>query len=148
MASNPLIAQGSLNRLRGSIVVTDIPALNVTASYLGKAGIGLALEGEATVFIPTMTGAVQSGEPYMMVMLTVNLLKSQSLADQYKQQMEKNSNIGDLMVTADASTLSKYPLVNCGISGVRELTFSGEDAGYVVMIKGYYSINSDMWALA
>jgi hypothetical protein len=31
----PLVPQGFLNRVRGALSVTDVPALNITASYLG-----------------------------------------------------------------------------------------------------------------
>ena len=37
--ANNLVLQGVLNRLRGSVVVADAPELNVTAPFLGKAGI-------------------------------------------------------------------------------------------------------------
>ena len=86
--ANPLVAQGTLNRILGSVVWPSFSALNVTSSFLGKQGIRLALEGESTLFIPTMTGAVTSPEPYMMIGLTINLLKTQSLAAQYKSQLK------------------------------------------------------------
>lgn len=145
MAANPLIAQGTLNRIRGSVVVANIAALNVTAPFLGKEGIGLALEGESTTFIPTMTGAVTSGEPYMMASVTIALLKTQSLAAQYKKQMENLSTIGDITVHPDASTLPTYTIVNCAIESVREMKFSGEDAGFIVTIKGYYVTNNALF---
>ena len=147
MATNPLVAQGTLNRLRGSVVWPAFPALNVTAPFLGQEGIGLTLEGETTVYLPSMTGAVRSGEPYQMIALSMNLLKTQALADAYKRKMESDSALGDGTVRPDASTLSPYPLVNCSIEGVRPLSFAGRDAGFVVSVKGYYLINSDMWNL-
>lgn len=147
MATNPLVAQGSLNRLRGGVGVTDIPALNVTAPYLGKAGITLALEGEATTIIPTLTGTVISGEPYQMCAVTVNLLKTQDLANQWKLQQETLTAIGDIVVTPDASSLGTYPITNCAITGVRELTFAGEDPVMAVTIRGYYAINNSLWDL-
>ena len=55
---NPLIEQGSLNRIKASVVWNDNADLNVTAPYLGAAGIRLGLDGGTTVFLPTMTGAV------------------------------------------------------------------------------------------
>lgn len=147
MATNPLVDQGTLNRLRGSVVLDDHAELNITAPYLGEEAIRLALEGEATTYINTLTGAVTSPEPYQVCTLTVNLLKTQSLSDQYKKQMETDSRIGNLTVRPDSSTLSPYPLINCAIESVRELSFNGRDAGYVVTIKGYYNINSSLWNL-
>jgi hypothetical protein len=145
MASNPLIAQGTLNRLRASVVWASNASLNVTAPYLGREGIRLALEGETTTFINTMTGAVTSPEPYQVVNLTINLLKTQGLASVYKAQMELTALIGDGTVYPDASTLPTYSLINCAIQSVRELSFAGEDAGWVVVVKGYYLINSSLW---
>lgn len=145
MAANPLVDQGVLNRLKASILLNDFPELNVTPSYLGKMGIKLALEGESTTYLPTMVGGVVSQEPYQLCTVTAELLKSQPLADSWKQQMESDSAIGDVVVRGDAQTLSVYQLTNCSIMGVRELDFAGGDAGYVISIRGYYAINQNLW---
>lgn len=147
MASNPLIAQGTLNRLRGNVVITNSPELNVTASFLDQAGISLALEGETTVQIPTLTGIVQSPEPYQMISVTIALLKTQSLSNLWKQRMELNSNIGPIVVTPDASSLGNYNADNCSIQSVSPLTFAGRDAGWVVTVKGIYYVNNSLWDL-
>lgn len=143
--ANPLVSQGTLNRLRGSVVWNDHPELNVTAPFLGKDGIGLTLNGEATQFYETMTGAVTSPQPYQSITLTMNLLKTQPLSDAYKARQELLALLGDGVVRPDSAQLSPYQLVNCSIEGVAPLKFSGEDAGYVVTIKGYYNINSSLW---
>jgi len=143
--ANPLVSQGTLNRLRGSVTWDDHPELNVTASFLGKEGIGLALDGEATAFFPTLTGAVTSPEPYQMITLTIALLKTQSLADSYKLQQETLALLGNGTVRPDASTLSPYSLVNCSIEGVAPLKFSGENPDFMVTVKGYYQINNSLW---
>lgn len=143
--SNPLITQGTLNRLQASVTWPDYPALNVTASYLGKEGVRLALDGNSTTFLPTMTGAVTSPEPYQMLTLTINLLKTQGLAGQYKNQMETLSLLGNGTVRPDTTSLPSYSIVNAAIESVRELNFSGEDAGFAVTIRGYYLINSSLY---
>jgi len=148
MATNPLIAQGTLNRLRGSLVITDHSSLNVTAPYLGKEGIGLSLEGDATGILPTMTGTVTSPEPYQICSVSVNLLKTNGLAARYKAQMEDNSVLGDITVIPDTSSLPNYPLRNCAIQSVQPLKLNGEDAGFTVNITGYYVINNSLWDLA
>ncbi|MES2048854.1 MAG: hypothetical protein V4447_10665 [Pseudomonadota bacterium] len=145
--SNPMIPQGTLNRLRGSVNFVSNPQLNVTAPYLGKAGISITLEGESTAFIPAMTGAVTSAEPFMMASVEVNLLKTQGLASVYKARMESNSLIGDIVVTPDASTLTTFGITNCAIESVKPLQLNGEDAGFVATIKGTYFINNDAWNL-
>ena len=143
--ANPLIVQGSLNRLRASVVWNDFPSLNVTASYLGKDGITLALDGESTAFINTMTGAVTSPEPYQMITLTLNLLKTQGLAGLYKSQVETSALLGNGVVRPDSLALPAYDITNCAIESVRELKFSGEDAGFAVTVKGYYLVNSSLY---
>jgi hypothetical protein len=145
MASNPLIDQGTLNRLISSVVVDSDPGLNVTPPYLGKEGVSIALEGETTTFINTMTGAVTSPEPYQVVSVTINLLRTQNLAAVYKAQMELLATIGGITVYPDTTTLPTYSFINCAIQSVRELKINGEDAGWVVNIKGYYLINSSLW---
>lgn len=139
---NPLVDQGTLNRIRASIIWPSFPNLNVTAPYLGRNGLSLSLDGETTVFLPTMTGAVTSAEPYMMVTCTIHLLKSQGLAALYKAQMELNSLIGNGVVRGDATTLPPYQITNCAIYTVRELGFAGADADFGVTIRGYYNVNS------
>ena len=144
-SGNPLIAQGTLNRVRGSVVWSSFPTLNVTASYLGKKGIRLALQGESTLYIGTMTGAVTSPEPYMMIEVTLNLLKSQALSNSYKQQMETSSAIGNGTVRPDAFGLGVYGIVNCSIKSVQPMDFSGESADFDVVIGGYYLVNSSLF---
>lgn len=148
MASNPQIAQGTLNRLRGSVVVPAFPSLQVTAPFLGKQGISLSFQGEAAEQIPTMTGTVVSDLPYQMATISIALLKTQSLSSVWEAQRQSQSAIGSVTVTPDTSAHPTYTIENCSIGSVRELSFSGDDAGYVVTVNGYYQINNDNWNLA
>lgn len=147
MATNPLIPQGVLNRLRANVVWNAFPSLNVTASFLAKAGISLGLEGESVAYIPTLTGAVTSPEPYMNITMVMALLKSQSLSNSYKSQLESNALLGNCVVYPDTTTLGPYQLTNCSIKSIGEQSFAGEEAAYMVRIGGYYLINSDVWNL-
>ena len=147
MAANPLVDQGTLNRIRGSLVLAAFPNLNVTAAFLGKAGISVGLQGESTLFIPTMTGAVTSPEPYMIATVTINLLKTQQLATLYKQRMELDARVGDVQIIPDATNFPNYDFFNAAISSVREMSMAGEDAGFVVSMQGYYNVNSNLWNL-
>ena len=142
-----LVPQGTLNRLRASISVPSNTVLNITSPFLGKAGIRLGFEGQATVFIDTMTGRVISEEPYLSVQITANLLKTNALGPQYKVQMEQDSAIGNITVRPDSSSLPAYDFINCAIQSVRELDFAGTDASYVVTIGGTYVINQALWNL-
>jgi hypothetical protein len=142
---NPLIDQGQLNRIKASIVWANFPALNVTAAYLAKEGIRLALEGNATDYFGTMTGAVPSPAPYQIATLTLNLLKTQPLGNIYKSQFEANCVLGFCTVYPDVATgtgIGIYDLYNVVLETVREMTFAGEDPSWVVSCKGYYLVNS------
>lgn len=143
--ANPFIPQGTLNRLRGSILWATFPALNITAPFLGRDGISLALEGNSTDFIDTMTGAVTSPTPYMKATITINLLRSQALANLYKQQMETNTLMGDLTLRFDAATMQPYGITNTALQTVREMRINGEDSGWIIIAGGYYNINQALY---
>jgi len=144
-SGNPLVAQGTLNRIRGSVTWNNFPNLNVTAPYLSKEGIRLSLQGETTAYLPTLTGAVTSPEAYMMAEVDIHLLKTQSLATAYKNQMELSSTIGNCSVRSDSTVLGIYQFINCSIKSVRPLDFSGESAQFIVTIGGYYLVNSSLF---
>lgn len=148
MPGNPLIALGSLNRLKASVLWTNFPQLNVTPSYLGTAGIRLSLEGNATTMLNTMTGRVTSPEPYMPATINIALIKTQQLADLYKTQMELSCVLGDCTVRPDvqgSGGIGYYQLTNMAIESIGELSFAGTEAGYMVNLQGYYLINSALW---
>ena len=146
MATSPFVQQGTLNRLRGSVVYASNQTLNVTAPYLAKEGISIAFEGDAGMLIPTLTGGVTSPEPYQIATVTINLIKSQALANVYKEQFESNVNVGDVSVIADTATLSDYELQNCVLKGIRDVVFDGNQAGFVVTLSGIYQVNNQLWA--
>lgn len=145
MAGTPLINQGTLNRLRASVVFASNSSLNITAPYLSKEGISIAFEGDAGLLIPTLTGGVTSPEPYQMATITMNLVKSQALADFYKLQIESTVNVGDVSVISDTTTLGDYEFTNCIIKGIRDITFDGQSAVFVVTIAGIYNVNAALW---
>lgn len=143
--ANPLVPQGFLNRVRGAMSVTDVPALNVTASFLGKSGISMRPDGPATDILPTMTGTVGSQIPYQQVTITVHLLKTQGLAASYQQRFDTDTSLGEVVITPDATTFRNYTLLNCYLVNFNELPLDGSDAGYVVTIGGYLVVNDNMW---
>lgn len=141
---NPLIPQGNLNRLQASVVVVDFPQLNITASFLGRMGIHLSFDGEDVQSLPTMTGIVQSPEPFVMSTCTAHLVKSAGLAALYEAQRLLNAVIGDITIRADTTQLL-YQVSNCAIQQVRELSFAGDDPDYAVTIRGVYYLNNSLW---
>lgn len=145
----PLVPQGNLNRLRSSLVLTEVPSLNVTPSFLGVEGIGIAFEGEVTTVIPTMTGQVNSPEPVQPVNVSIHLLKTQPLAQAYEDRRQTNSILGAGTlrpdVSANSSGIGPYNLLNLTIRNVGELRMNGSDAGYRINLGGYMIINNSLF---
>lgn len=145
MSGNPLISQGTLNKLKGAILIPGFTSLNVTASYLTKAGIKLSFNGEATVDIDTMTGVVKSPEPYLKFSLEFDAVKTNGFAQLWRNQMESNTLLGDISVVPDTTGLTNYNLSNASIASIGELPFDGTSNAYAVTLTGVYYINSAMW---
>lgn len=145
--NNPLVAQGTLNRLRASVLLADAPELDVTASYLGADGIRIALDGDAVARLRSLTGTVPSPEPYINGSVSFALLKSQPLANFYKNRMESNSLVGTITIRPDATPLDPYVFQNCSIKGVGELRLNGTDPAYLVTLEGIYYVNSSLFDL-
>lgn len=143
---NPLIDQGILNRIRGTVTWNNFPGLNVTAPFLDKEGITLRLEGEASLQHGTMTGIVQSPEPYMPISVIIALLKTQSLSDAYKAQMENNSVLGPGTVYPDVTSgLTPYAVYNMSIQSVGELLLNGTTPIYAATCRGYWPTNNALF---
>ena len=141
--ANPLIAQGVLNLLRASVTWNNFQGLNVTASYLDRPGITLRKKGTATSQHPTMTGLVQSPQPYMEIDVVMALLKTQPLSVAYKSQMETDTIIGAGTVWPDTTTgLSPYVVDNMAIQTVGELLLNGTTPIWAVTLSGVWYINS------
>lgn len=147
--ADPLIPQGNLNKLKASLVWNDNPSLNVISSYLGSEGISLTFEGQATGRLPTMTGVVNSPEPFQAVSVGIHLLRTQQLAQLYEQQRQTDALLGDGTIRLDVSLSTPnpgpYQVLNMSISNVGELRLNGSDAGYMVTCGGYMLINSFLW---
>lgn len=144
--ANPLIDLGQLNRLKTSVLVSNFPQLNVTASFLGEEGVNLRMNGPVTTRIAAMTGSVPSPEPYVPVTLVIHLVKSQSLSALFQTQMQSTALIGDVTVRPDVVRgLGVYYLSNCSIDNVGELTFNGKSIDYGVEIGGNWYVNSALW---
>jgi hypothetical protein len=144
--ANPQIQQGTLNRLLASVVYANYQQLNVTASYLAKEAISLAFDGDTSQLIGTLTGAVTSPEPYIYGTVTMHLLRTQGLANAYKQQIELNTTLGSVTVYPDSVALSPFELNNCVLQSVQEVAFDGTQAGLIVRLRGIYSINAALFA--
>jgi hypothetical protein len=144
--TNPLISQGTLNRLFGSFQVVSFPALNVTPSYLGKEGIGLRFESPVTDYIETLTGGVTSPAPYQKVEVTLHLLRTQQLGIFYEQQKQVSSLLGNTVLYIDSTVWPAWTFTNCAIMNTDPMRIDGTDPSYVVLINGFYNTNAALWS--
>ena len=147
--SNPFVPQGALNRLLGSFSFPDNSQYNITAAFLGSEGMSPNFNGPVTTMLGTMTGAVNSPEPYMLVETSVHLIRSQAFAETYRQAMLSNSNLGHGILRPDVPTggpgLGSFDFVNCNITGVRPFAMTGRDAGWMITITGIWYVNNSLW---
>jgi hypothetical protein len=146
--ADPRVPQGNLSRLRASIIWEDAPELNIIPSFLGQAGISIAFEGNATGRIPTMTGIVNSPEPYQPIVVRAALLKTQNLSALYEERKQTNTLLGGGTLRPDVQGnggLGLFELINMSIDNVGELGMNGGDPVYSITFGGYYLINSNLW---
>lgn len=145
--ANPNVPQGTLNRIKASLIWVSFPALNLTPSYLGEEMFRVNFTGEVTTTIRTATGVVQSPEPYQMVEVRAQLVRSQALADSYKAQIGTNALLGDATFRPDIQTsgLSPFEFLNGTIAAVEPLNVTGKDASWTLSFTFYWLTNSSLW---
>lgn len=148
MATNPMIAQGVLNRLRSSVVCPNFGNLNVTAPYMGKNMVRVAFEGDFVIQHPTATGVVNSPEPYIPVTLTVALLRTQQLAADWFTQSLNNSHIGPVTVHPDTSAFPQMSFSNMVIRHIDPGPYDGSGPDVSLTLRGIMYLNNNLWAYA
>ena len=145
MATHPLVQQGTLNRVRCSVVVPNFTNLNITSPYMGKSFARLAFEGDFAGLIGTATGAVSSTEPYVFGNITVGLLRTQALSGQWLQQVQQFSVIGPVTIYSDSAAFPPIPLDNCVVNQIDPGAFDGTDPVVRLVLRGVFYANSDLW---
>jgi len=145
MPLNPNVPQGVLNRVRGSLQISQNQDLNVTAPYLGSEGMSFNPTGNAVDYIRTLTGMVRSPAPYMGMEGTIHLLRTQSLSNLWKNTLESDAYLGQLTLRPDASQLGAFVFQNCSIAGMEPLKVNGTDAGFMVRVEGVYPTNGSLY---
>lgn len=147
--ADPRVPQGFLNRLNSAVYFVTLSTLNVTPSFLGKAGISVRFGSKATTPIATMAGRVLSPEPYLETMIIIDLLRTQSLARLWQDQMLSDTRLGDCTVYPDVDTgstgIGVIEVINCAIEDPPELAMAGTDPSFRMSVSGYVDINSALW---
>ncbi|MDF7674744.1 hypothetical protein PT277_05330 [Acetobacteraceae bacterium ESL0709] len=148
MGVSPSNPQGMLNRLRGSVIVTSNSALNVTSDYLTPDGIVIEHTSDITDMMETMTGFVGAPHSKQDVIVTINLCRSQSLANEWFRQLGKNTYIGKVRIVSDSSVQDDRTIENCYITKQPKQTLNGGQIKWDIQLKGYEVVNSDIWSLS
>lgn len=147
-ATNPMIQQGTLNRIRTQVVVPNFTNLNVSASYMGKSMAKLALEGNFTQQEETATGVVNSPNPFVMATITMGLLRTQALSSAWLAQGQSLSAIGPAVAYSDSAAYPPAYLDNASIYSYDPGAFDGSDPVVRVVLRGVFYLNNNLWALA
>ena len=144
---NPLIAQGLLNRVRGSVVFPSNSTLSITAPYLAAEGISLAIDEDGTEQLKPITGIVNSPAAYVLATATIHVLKTQALGEAWAQQFQSNSQIGRMVIHTDSSALSQYRIHNCSLLKSEPGAMNGTNPTLLLTIRGTYNVNDYIWSL-
>lgn len=144
---NPNIAQGTLNRIQASVIITNIPALNITPPYMSKAFVSITPDGDFDSLIQTGTGGVSSPEPYVFYTVTIGILKTQALADAWETQANTLTDIGPFSVYPDSIALQNYNFESGIIVSIAPAPFDGTDPAMTLTLKGVRQINNQLWNL-
>ncbi|UMM63160.1 hypothetical protein [Aristophania vespae] len=148
MAANKMNPQGSLNCIRGSIIIDSHSDLNVTSDYLTVEGIQIIPTDEAAKLISTNTGVVVTQAPFLPVTVTLNLVRSQALANNWYKQIKKNCSIGNVRIVNDSPTRDDISLTNCIITTPGLESLATSQVKLSIEIKGKMNINNDIWSLS
>ncbi len=148
MATNPMVPQGSLNKVRAHIVVPNFPTLNVSPSYMGEDGFSLEMDEDFVRQIKTQTGLVNSPEVFVEATCTINLLRTQALSLQWMQQAENTAQIGRIVAHSDSAAFTGRTVHNCSILKVVPGRMNGTTATVDATLRGAYYVNNSMWSLA
>lgn len=144
---NPLVQQGTLNRLRSTVTLPSHSSLNITPSYMGPQFVTVAFDGNFDNLIETATGGVSSPEPYVMATVTVSILRTQGLSASWVAQSQSLSNLGDVSIFPDTTAYPEIDLKECVLQHIDPGAFDGKDPVVRLTIRGIYYINNDLWTL-
>lgn len=147
MAANPMIVQGTLNRVLASVIVPSIPTLNITSSNMGKNLLSMEFDEDFTAQIGTATGVVNSPAPYVMSTVNISLLRSQSLSDSWIAQAISTAIIGQIIIVSDTSTFSKKTLNNTSIIKATPGRMDGTDPIVELHLRGVFYLNNNLWSV-
>jgi hypothetical protein len=145
--ANPQIPQGTLNRVRASVIIPAFSTLNVNSSHMGKGFVDLVWEEDFGDQIDTGTGIVNSPAPYVRGTCTINILRTQALAGQWQAQADATSIIGRIVVHPDSTVYPKQTVHNCQVLKASPGKMDGLNPTIDVVIRGVRFVNDNLWQM-
>ncbi len=147
MATNPIVQQGTLNRVRASVVVPSYTNLNIDSSHMSRKFVTVTFDEDFVDQPMTATGIVNSPAPYVMATISVGILRTQSLSASWFTQAQTQSVLGRITVHPDTTTFPQITAYNCSILRLEPGAQDGTDPTVDLTIRGIFYPNSDLWNL-
>jgi hypothetical protein len=72
----------------------------------------------------------------------MSIVRSSSLAQLYKLQIEDVTLVGLVTIWPDTDVLTPFVINNVALESVREMAMAGMEAAMVVTARGYYNVNT------
>lgn len=136
---------GNLNKAQVAVRFSDFPLLNITAEALGDGMVTVSSSGEITPMLPTATGLVASPSPFVQHTVSFSVVKTNPLAQLILDTIRRNSMLGSIEITTDATTLSKQTYENAVFQTFDTFTFNGKEPAIGFTIGCYEETNSEMF---
>lgn len=145
MATNPMVSQGTLNRVRASVIVPAYTNLNINSSHMSTKLLTGAPDEDFTEQPETATGIVNAPNPYVRYTVTVGILRTQALAYAWLQQAEATTAIGRIVIHSDTSAFPQIRIHNASIIKIDPGAYDGRDPIVDLVLRGIKYVNNDMW---
>jgi hypothetical protein len=139
------VDQGTLNNLRGNLTFESFPELNITASFLTKAGISVRRTGPVVTRAEALTGDTTIPEPYQRVEVTCALNRATSLASDYETRIRLTGLMGNATLKSDSTAFPAMSFINMSISNVGDIALNNGSIDYGVVFEGTYYINEGLF---
>lgn len=143
---NPRVQQGTLNRVRVSVIPASFPALAIPSSYMGKRFATFRPEGNFVHQAETGTGVVNSPEPYVMATIEVNLIRTLALTWAWIEQIRNTAIIGDVTIHSDTAAFPALTIHNSIARMLNPGQFDGVDPTSLLIFSGVWYENESLWS--
>ena len=138
---------GNVNKAQVAIRFANYPLFNLTAEALGDNMVTVASTGEITSMLPTATGFVGSPNASLQRTVSFSIVKTNPLAQLILDKIKVDSNIGDIEVTTDSTTLAKQTFENAFFQNYYTFSFNGKEPSMGFTITCFETINNSIFGV-